>query len=129
MKTFFALLLVIGALASYMVLALAFGVFQYYPVVQYLIALAGIAWLVVLLRQRFTWRRVAALSFAVLLTAGFAYWTLIGSEYERREHRAKGGEVLAELPSLELLNAAGSPTRLFTGGERATLLVFYRGYW
>lgn len=129
MKTFLALLLVIGALASYMVLALSFGVFQHYPVVHYLLALGGIAWLAVLLRQRFTWRRVAALSFGLLLTAGFLFWTLAGSEYERREHRARAGEVLAELPALELLNEAGAPTRLFTSTERATLLVFYRGYW
>lgn len=129
MKSFLALLLVIGALASYMVLALFFGVFQQYPVVQYLLALGGIAWLAMLLRQRFSWGRVAAFSFAVFLTGGFLYWTLVGSGYERREHRAQAGEVLAELPALELPNAAGIPTRLFTGGERATLLVFYRGYW
>lgn len=129
MKTFLAFLLVIVGLASYMVLALAFGFFQHYPVVHYLLALGGIAWLVALLRQRFTWLRVVALSFGALMTAAFFYWTLVGSAYEEREHKAAAGEVLAELPSLELPNAAGVPTRLFTGKERATLLVFYRGFW
>lgn len=129
MKTFLALLLVVGSVVAYMVLAVQFGIYQRVPFVHIALALAGVVWLGVLLRQRFSWKRLSALAFATLLTGFYSWWTLVFSEYEVREHRAKAGEVLAALPELELLEASGSPTRLFTGKERATLVVFYRGFW
>lgn len=129
MKTFLALLLVIGAFASYLVLALGFGVFQHYPVLNYAAALAGVGWLALLLRQRFTWRRATAFAFSVLVAGLFFWWTLGFSEYEKREHRAAAGENIAALAELQLPDATGATRALFQGGEKAVLLVFYRGYW
>lgn len=129
MKTFLALALVIGAFVSYLVLALGFGVFQHYPVLNLGAAVAGVGWLVLLMRQRFTWPRLAALVFSAALTGLFFYWTLGFSEYEQREHKAGAGEVIAALPSYAAPNATGALMPLFQGSERAVLLVFYRGYW
>lgn len=129
MKTLVAFSMVVGAVASYMVLALHYGVFQHYPWPHYLLALGGLFWLVVLIRERFTWLRALTLGFSLFLTGLYGWWTLSFSEYVVREHRAKAGEVLATLPELRLPNAAGEVVRLFEGDERAVLLVFYRGFW
>lgn len=129
MKTVLALLLVIASIVSYVVLATQFGVFQQWPVAHYLSALAGLAWLAILIRQRFTWPRALALVLCLLLTGLYVFWTLSFSRYEPREHAAKPGEAVTELAALELPGPTGAPTRLFQGGERAVLLVFYRGSW
>lgn len=128
-KTVFAVLVTIVSIVSYVVLATRFGIWQRWPFPHYLGALAGAVWLALLIRQRFTWPRALAMVFCLLLTSLFFYWTVVFSSYETREHAAKPGEILAELPALALPGATGTPTPLFTGQERAILLVFYRGSW
>jgi peroxiredoxin len=127
MRTFLALLLVLGSIVSYVVLATQAGISQEIPWPHLVGALAGCVALFVLMRRRFTWFGALALAFALLLTAGFSYWTLVGSAYAERVHRAAPGEVVAELASLELADQDGRPARLL--GEGKTVLVLYRGYW
>lgn len=129
MKTFLAILLVIASIVSYVVLATQFGIFQRWPILHYLGVVAGLAWLGLLIRHRFTWPRAVALVFCLLLASLYFYWTVAFSGYENREHAAKTGTAVAELAALELPGATGAPVRLFAGGKRAILLVFYRGSW
>lgn len=127
MRTFLALLLVLGSIVSYVVLATQAGISQEIPWPHIVGAAAGCFALFVLIRRRFTWLGALALAFALFLTAGFAYWTLVGSAYEERTHRAAPGEVVAELAGMELPDQDGRPVRLL--GEGKTVLVLYRGFW
>lgn len=127
MKILMALLLVLGSIVSYVVLATGYGIWQRVPWPHYLGALAGVAWLVMLVREKRHWARIGALVFAVLLTGLYAWWTLSFSAYEDRAHHAAPGETIPALATLELPDQDGKPARLL--GEGVTLLVFYRGSW
>lgn len=129
MKTLLALALVIVAIASYFVLALGFGVFQLYPVVHYVLAIAGCAWLAFLVRRQPGWRRGLALVCGLVLTGFYLWYTLSYSTYENRAHRVAEGEVVAMLSDLHLTDQDGETATVLAADARATLLVFYRGFW
>lgn len=137
-----ALLLLVTLLSPilYFVLALGAGIEQPIPWVHYLLSLAAIAGIFVLLRREFRPWRLAALVVAVVFTGVFAWYMHIFSAYEDREHRVVDGtDLSAELAGWTAPSHTGEPATVLpstvgagidlTAGPRATLLVFYRGFW
>jgi len=68
---------------------------------------------------------------ALVLTAGYVWYTLDYSTYEAKPQTLLAeGQVIAGLSTLELADADGTVRRVLDPeDDRATLLVLYRGYW
>ena len=129
MKIFLAFGLVFLSLASYFVGSLKFGIYQKHPIPHYFFALVGLAILFLQIRVRFSWQRLAANLGGWLLLLFFMWWTLSYSAY-REPHGVKVGEI-ASMNGLRLTDSDGASFNLAeaVASNKATLLVFYRGYW
>ena len=118
------------AVVSYFVLAAAFGFYQRIPLLNILLALAGALALGFGLRTAAgRIRRGLLFAVALFLTAGFTWYTLDYSNYDERDLRVSTGDTVTELAGLELANQVGRSTPVLAEGARATLVIFYRGFW
>ncbi len=120
------------AVFSYFFLAVQMGIYQAVPVVSLLVALVGCGGLLWGLRQQVSARRLVLATAACGLTAFFAWFTLVDSRYAARDLSiAVGDDLGPRLDQLVLPSSRGEQVSLLTTGEipRATLLIFYRGYW
>lgn len=121
--------LIMLALISYFVLALVFGIYQAVPWPHFLVASFGclwLAWLAVEAKQLRPWLATAT---GVIFTGLFIWYTMSYSAYDARTLAVSEQQVVGPLADLRLLNQNGEPAALFEDGRRATLVVFYRGYW
>lgn len=121
--------LIMLAIISYFVLALVFGIYQAVPWPHIVVALVGCVLLTRLAIQEKRLPPWLATATGVAFTGLFVWYTLSYSAYETRALNVDENQVVGELANLELPNQDGEPTSLFADGQRATLLVFYRGYW
>lgn len=124
------ILLVFGSVSLYFLLLVGFGVYQRVPVLHFLACIAGSLWLAGLFVRERTLGRAAVAGTAILLTAGYLWYTLSYSTYPPRTQPTVEGEVVTELVTLRLTNHEGVERPLLDPeGSRATLLILYRGYW
>ncbi len=121
--------LIMLAIISYFVLALVFGIYQAVPWPHILVASFGCIWLVRTAMQEKRLPPWLATATGVAFTSLFVWYTLFYSAYEPRAMKVAEHQVVGALADLRLPNQDGEPTSLFADGQRATLLVFYRGYW
>ena len=133
MRSILAVLLVIASVVAYFVLSTGFGVFQAVPWPHFLVAAGACVWLMVELRRERTVGRVVALIVAAALTGAFTWYTLDYSSYRDETPPSLAvGARFAELASLNLPDASGEVVPLLPAASaehRATLIVFYRGFW
>ena len=133
MRSLLAVLLVIASILAYFVLSTGFGVFQPVPWPHLLVAAGACVWLIVELRRRVAIGRVIALVVATALTGAFAWYTLDYSSYGGEVPPSfAAGDRFAELMSVTLPDASGEVVALLppaSAEHRATLIVFYRGFW
>ena len=133
MKEFGGFVLALAAVISYFVAATQYALYQRWPVLHFLLAAIGCTVIVWGLTKRSRWwsrfLSALALTLALGLSGLFAWYTLDYSTYGG-DHAPPIGTVLAkELSEAQLLSYQDAKTHLWTSGERATLLVFYRGHW
>lgn len=128
-KTFFSLALVFLGMISYFVLAIGLGVEQSIPWPHFLVMIAGCVALGVLLERSPGWKRGLSLALGVVMTLFFVWYTLDYSAYTSRDHRVDAGDRVAEVVGLRLADHQGDERPVLVEGAKATLLVFYRGYW
>ena len=131
-KDLLYLALPVLAVFTYFFFAVQLGIYQSVPVVNLLVALVGCGGLLWGLQQQMSARRLALAVAACGLTAFFTWFTLVDSRYATRElNVAVGDDLGPRLGQLVLPSSEGEQISLLTTGEipRATLLVFYRGYW
>ena len=132
MRALAPLLLVLASIISYFVLSAGFGVFQCVPWPHLLIAGLACVWAlrqVLQLKDATLLRRglgFVSVALCVLLTGLYGWYTLSYSNYPPGQGVA-AGERIAQLPGMQLTSHDGSPAAVLA--ERATLLVFYRGFW
>lgn len=129
LRTLAPLALIVLSIVLYFVLSTQFGLYQRYPVPHILLAFAGVAWLTLDLRRHGGWLRGLALAFGLFLAASYTWYTLDFSTYDARDHGVRTGQAVAGLTSLSLVDHDGQPTSVLANTQRATLLVFYRGFW
>ncbi|MEM9558215.1 MAG: hypothetical protein AAGC60_28410 [Acidobacteriota bacterium] len=141
-------ILVVGALASYLVLSVGLGIYQRIPWAHLLLGFMGVGILVFATIERPGILRIAGAALSTVLVAGFAWWTLEYSSYSSQrygvvhaqETEADAGDEAVQEPlavsiprlaSLELPNVEGASVPLLApeARARATLIVLYRGYW
>lgn len=126
------LTLTVLAVVTYFVLAVKVGVYQRVPVLNFLAALTGCVGLLGGLFQQVSTRRIVFTGVAFALTTFFSWFTLVDSNYVQRVLKVGVGDDLGQqLADLSLTSSRGQGVSLLTPGEayKATLLVFYRGYW
>lgn len=130
MKILAALLLILLSLGSYFLLALRFAVYQRYPVVQYLLAAVGVAYLVWLAADQFSIGRLVAAVAGAALLGGFLWYTLSYSAYRKGPAQATAG-LGSRLASITLATADGEeiPFPQLLTGHPLNLVIFYRGWW
>lgn len=121
--------LIMAAIIGYFILALGFGIYQAVPWPHLLLAAVGC-----FLLARLAWERRRVLPWittatGIFFTVVFAWYTLSYSSYEPRQSAVQEGQVVAELTTLQRMDQDGQLAGLFDGTSRATLLVFYRGFW
>jgi hypothetical protein len=117
---------------AYFLLATRLGVYQRFPVLHYGVMLAASVWLFRLLLENLVVVRILTTGAGVGILGGFAWYTLFYSSYPRRDLAIAAGDGLANrLAGIEIETSAGEPFRPLDelGRSRATLLVFYRGWW
>ncbi|MEM8929619.1 MAG: hypothetical protein AAGE94_00495 [Acidobacteriota bacterium] len=126
-----ALLLVVASIVAYFVLATRYAVFQAVPWVHLLVAAGACVWLAIDWRRHAGKGRLAALVVAVVLTAFYTWYTLDLSSYRGETPPSFAvGDQFADLRLVELPDASGNALPLLGDGTaRATLIVFYRGFW
>ena len=91
------------------------------------LAVLGVFLVLLSLRRRFTIVRVLALAVALLL-AGLQGWFF--ASYSRLPAYAGPARAGEPFPAFEPVRAAGQPlTRTDLEGDRATVVVFFRGRW
>ncbi|MEM6795927.1 MAG: hypothetical protein AAF725_18270 [Acidobacteriota bacterium] len=123
-------LLVLAAIVSYFALSAGAGYFQQVPWLQLIVALGACVWAASRAVKLKTLFPGASLLLSLGLTAFFAWYLFLYSAYEERTRQVQDGELLASLASLELPNHGGeSAAVLAAAPKKATLLVFYRGFW
>ena len=124
--------LIAASALAYSVLAIRFGVYQRFPAVHYAVMIVAGALLLKLLFEQFVLFRLLATIAGFALLGGFVWFTVFASSYPTRDLGVAIGDSLAErLDSLALANAEGREIGIADAiaGARATLLVFYRGWW
>ncbi len=131
MRTGLGLGLVLLSVTSYFMLMMSLGIFQRYPVPHYLGAAIGLFTLARQVMERRSLLRVAALAAGIAVAGLFAWYTLDYSSYAPRALRVQEGQTISALTTLERTDHEGRPQPVLaaTAGSRATLLVFYRGFW
>jgi hypothetical protein len=148
MKALLAFLLVPAGIVAYLFPALAWGVYQRYPVASFAICALGVYFLARLAWATFSVGRVLLSIAGVALLAGFAYFTLVAWVYEGTDTNLKTGDSLVAPSSaappggaslvaapppapIVLKTAAGAPFDLAKEVQSApaTVVVFYRGFW
>ncbi len=130
MKTLGAFTVVFLACLAYYALALGFGIYQRVPVPHFLVGGLGVLWLAWLTRQKASLGRITGLALGVTVLGLFAWHTLVFSVYDPPTATVRVGESLAErLDGFELAAHGGEPVPVWRAGDRATLVVFYRGFW
>ena len=135
MREIAGLVLAFGAVVSYYVLATGFGVYQRWPVVHYVLCLVALVILVqAIIRQSPWWRRglaALALGVGIFVSALFAGYTLVMSAYAEHDPGfALGDDLGSRLAGRRVPGHDGTLREVFRpGADRATLLVFYRGFW
>jgi hypothetical protein len=131
MKALAYFFIIPASITVYFVLAASFGIYQRYPVLNYLLMGVGIFLLIRLLLKQFSvWRLLLTVGGAAL-AAFFGWWTLSYSNYEKMETVVARGEANPQILSFELKNSAGESTTLneAMGDADVLLLNFYRGHW
>ena len=127
MKPLLALLIILGSIVSYFVMALSFGIFQRYPWPQFIGVIVGSVWLISLVyKQRTTGRMIATMGGGTLATF-FFWYALSYSNYEPPTNPIAQQQVVSELTGLTLPDHAGEPTAVLS--DQKTLIVLYRGNW
>jgi hypothetical protein len=131
MKAFLLFLLIPVAMTVHTVLATKFDLSARYPFGVFAVAAAALVALFFTVRRSFSWGGVIWNILGWVLALFFAYWTLIYSEYGEANAPPPGKPLAAELAGANLVDSSAVPFDLpgFMGRHRATLLVFYRGYW
>lgn len=131
MKMFLAFAAILAAVLSTVVLSTQFGIYQRIPLVHFLIAAAGLGYMIWLTWRDYSHKRLVADIAGAALFSGFLWWTLSYSEYEGG-HKAKPGRVIySELAGVSLKDATGAEFNMSSelSKHEATLIVFYRGFW
>ncbi len=131
MPTVLGLGLVLVSIVSYFLLVMTLGVYQRYPLPHFLGAAIGIFVLARHVVEKRSWVRIAALVLGVALSGLYVWYTLDYSTYATRELRVHEGQTISALATLERLDEQGrtQPVLANNAGTKATLLVFYRGFW
>lgn len=134
MKELAGLVLAFLSIMSYFMVATRLSFYQRWPVVHVLGAVAACVWLGFLVARRQRWRRLyagAALVLSLGLTGLFFWYVADFSDYASAQAAVAVGDGVADLVGdLRLASLGGEPAPVLRPGEdRATLLVFYRGYW
>lgn len=134
MKELGAFLLAFLSAMSYFVLATQLALYQRWPIVHLLGCLVAVALLGMLVAERSGARRLyagAMLALALFISGVFTWYTLDFSIYDDTAAAVEIGEDLGpRLAGLELASQTGDALPVLRPGEdRATLLVFYRGFW
>ncbi len=125
--------LIPAAMGAHVLLATKFAIYDRYaalPIGVGLVALGGLAALLRAAPGAPLWGLNIA---GWLLLAGFVWWTHSYSTYRGLAGAPQAGTDMLERwgGDLRLRDSAGEPFDLpaALGADRATLLVFYRGYW
>ena len=131
MKAFLIFLIIPVAMGVYTVLATKFAYSARYPLVTYAFVAAALIGLLLTVRSSFSWGGVVWNVLGWVLALGFAYWTLVFSNYDKAEAPGSGTALRDQMSSARLVDASGQPFDLpsILNSHGATLLVFYRGYW
>jgi uncharacterized membrane protein YccC len=119
-------------MAGTMVLSIQFGLSQRYPILPALVVLTGLALLALLIHKKFTIPRLVLNILGWLLALLFGWYMFSYSEYGGEELKiARGDTVAAQIAELELKTDDGGIWAPMTAlaESKATLLVFYRGFW
>lgn len=131
MKAFLAFLLIPFSMVVYLLLSQR-GIYQHYPAGNLAVMFYGLFLLGLMLWKAPTWWRWVLEAVGVLMVLLFSWWVFIYSEYPEECGGAVAGEVVAgKLAEAKLVDASGKEFKAgeVIGRRRATLLVFYRGWW
>ena len=131
MNAFLAFLLVPVSMVVYIVLVQR-GVYQLYPVGNLAVMLYGLALLGLMVWKAPTVGKRVLMGVGILLVLLFAWWVLFYSDYPDEERGAVAGEVVqGQLAGARLVDSTGKEVLMgdVLGERRATLLVFFRGWW
>lgn len=131
MKAFFAFLLIPLSMVVYMALSQR-GIYQLYPIGNLAVMVYGLALLGVMVWKAATWWRWTLVGLGGLLIGLFSWWVLVYSSYPDESGGTGEGEVVAgAVGEARLVDATGRELALadVLGRRKATLLVFFRGWW
>jgi len=134
MKELAALALAFLSVLSYFMVATRLSFYQRWPVIHLLGTVAACVWLGYLVVRHHGWRRLytgAALVVTLGLTGLFTWYVADFSNYASTDAAVAVGDAVGDrLAGLRLASQTGEPAPVLRpGGDRATLLVFYRGHW
>ena len=132
MKTFLCLLLVIFSFISYLGILPKLGIYMYHPIPHYIGMLIGIGLLVLLMKKKFTKRRLAATIFSVFVVCFFFWYTTIFSDIDNTKANIATGDVAGQsLKQIELVTIDGErlPLGELFKKKKGTVVVFTRGAW
>ncbi len=132
MKELAGVLLAFLSIFSYFGFATRMAVYQRWPIPHYLGCLVACGFLAFLMVRQVGKRRLiaaAALVVTLGLTGLFVWYTLDYSTYSGDASAAVETSFAEQLEGLTLASHSGEPVQVFREGERATLYVFYRGFW
>ena len=130
MKAFAAVVFVFLSCVSYYGLALVVGLYQRFPVTHFILAGLGIASLIWLVKEGATLGRITGLILALVMLGLFAWHTLVYSVYDPITLAVEAQTSIGpRLDGLELVAHTGGLKPVWASSDRATLIVFYRGFW